>query len=111
MDKLKDILKNPNDKLIAVDLDGTISQGECWNIADEPDPIYPMIDFINSLYRKGAHIVIYTARMPDMYQMTLAWLVKHGVLFHGINMRVKPGADLYIDDKALHIDDINKLIK
>jgi hypothetical protein len=38
--------------------------------------------------------------------MTLAWLIKYGVLFHGISMRVKPGADLYIDDKALNIDDI-----
>ena len=111
MNKLKEILKNPNDKLIAVDLDGTLSQGECWNITDEPKPIQSMIDFINSLYRQGAHIVIYSARMPDMYQMTLAWLIKHGVLFHGINMRIKPGADLYIDAKALHIDDINKLIK
>ena len=58
---LKEILKNPNDKLIAVDLDGTLSVGECWNKDDEPKPIQEMIDFVNSLYKKGAHIVIYTA--------------------------------------------------
>lgn len=104
--ELQEILKNPNDKLIAVDLDGTLSEGECWFETDEPKPIQPMIDFVNSLYKKGAHIVIYTARFPSMYQMTLAWLIKHGVLFHGINMRVKIGADLYIDDKALNIKDI-----
>ena len=104
---LQEILKNPNDKLIAVDLDGTLSEGECWNEKDEPKPIKEMIDFVNSLYMKGGHIVIYTARFPSMYQMTLAWLIKHGVLFHGINMRVKIGADIYIDDKAINIKDIN----
>lgn len=104
--ELQEILKNPNDKLIAVDLDGTLSEGECWSKTDEPTPIQPMIDYVNGLYRKGAHIIIYTARMPDMYQMTLAWLLKHGILFHGISMRVKIGADLYLDDKALNIKDI-----
>jgi len=107
---LQDILKNPKDKLICVDLDGTLSEGECWSETDEPKPIQPMIDYINSLYKQGAHIVIYTARFPSMYQMTLAWLVKYGVLFHGINMRIKPGASCYIDDKAIHIDDIYKII-
>jgi len=110
-EKLLEILKNPNDKLICVDLDGTLSIGECWSKTDEPKPIQEMIDFVNSLYNKGSHIIIYTARFPDMYQMTLAWLVKHGVLFHGISMRVKPGADIYIDDKAINIDDVYNLIK
>ncbi len=112
MNNLEDILKNPNDKLIAVDLDGTLSKGEYWETSDkEPEPIKEMIDFVNSLYKKGAHIVIYIARFPSMYQYTLAWLIKHGVLFHGINMRVKIGADCYIDDKAINIKDIYKLIK
>ena len=108
MKNLLEILKNPNDKLIAVDLDGTLSVGECWNKDDEPKPIQEMIDFINGLYLKGAHIVIYTARFPDMYQMTLAWLIKYGVLFHGINMRIKPGADCYIDDKAINIKQVSE---
>ena len=29
----------------------------------------------------------YLHRFPDMYQMTLAWLIKYGVLFHGINVK------------------------
>ena len=105
-EKLLEILKNPNDKLICVDVDGTLSTGECWSKTDEPKPIQKMIDFSNNLYKNGGHIIIYTARFPDMYQMTLAWLIKHGVLFHGICMRVKPGADAYIDDKAINIDDV-----
>ena len=107
---IKEILKNPNDKLIAVDIDGTLSEGDCWNKDDDPKPIKEMIDFVNNLYRRGGHIIIYTSRFTDMYQMTLAWLIKHGVLFHGISMRIKIGADCYIDDKAINIKDVYKLI-
>jgi len=101
------LLKNPNDKLIAVDMDGVLCHGEPWKVADaDLPPNIEMINYINSLYKKGAHIVIYTARFPDFYQSTLDWLIKHGVLFHGINMRIKIGADLYIDDKAINSNDI-----
>jgi hypothetical protein len=109
IEKLKDIIKNPNDKLIAVDLDGTLSIGECWNDTDEPKPIQPMIDFVNSLYKRGGHIIIYSSRFPSMYQMTFAWLIKYGVLFHGIALQKKCGADCYIDDKAINTDDVYRL--
>lgn len=102
-----DIINNPTDKLIAVDLDGTLCVGESWNEDDEPKPLTKRIEFINDLYKKGAHIIIYTARFPSMYQMTFAWLIKHGVLFHGIAMGKKCGADLYIDDKCINIKDLD----
>jgi uncharacterized HAD superfamily protein len=104
-DKLLKILSNPQDKLICVDIDGTISMGEFWGTG-EPEPIKDKIDYFNSLYKRGAHIVMYTAREPAQYTITHSWLIKNGVMFHGIAMRMKPGADLYIDDKALNIDDI-----
>lgn len=104
--KLKEILKNPKGKLIAVDLDGTLSEGEFWG-TDEPKPIQPMIDFINKLYKQGAHIIIYTARNPEYFQATNWWLLKHNVCYHGIAMQRKCGADLYIDDRALNINDID----
>lgn len=103
---LIDILSNPKDKLIAIDLDGTLSIGECWNETDKPEPFRNRIEFVNKLYKKGAHIIIYTARFPSMYQMTYSWLIENGVLFHGIAMGKKPGADLYIDDKCININDI-----
>lgn len=103
--KLHDILKSPNDKLIAVDLDGTLCHGEFWG-EGEPEPMRDRIDYINGLYKKGAHIIIYTAREPGHYTLTHAWLIKHGVMFHGITMRFKPGADCYIDDKCLNVEDI-----
>ena len=105
-EKLHALLKEPNDKLIACDLDGTLCVGEFWG-EGEPKPIRERIDWINELYKKGAHIIIYTARQPDMYSVTFAWLLKHGVMFHGIAMQHKPGADCYIDDKALNATEID----
>lgn len=104
---LLEILKSPNDKLIAVDLDGTLCNGEWWGAHHtDPEPNLEMIEKIRALYFKGAHIIIYTARRPDSYAQTHAWLIKHHVPFHGITMTYKPGADLYIDDKALRPDEI-----
>ena len=104
-EKLLEVLKNPNDKLIAVDLDGTLCEGEFWN-DEKPEPKKEMIEFIWKLYRKGAHIIIFTARHPRHFIKTFAWLIENEVPFHGITMQQKIGADLYIDDKALNIDDI-----
>jgi len=102
---MKTILDNPNDKLIAVDLDGTLCRGEFWGGSD-PEPIQDRIEFINDLYTRGAHIIIYTARQPKFFTDTYAWLIKYGVMFHGIAMHQKCGADLYIDDKCLNADDV-----
>lgn len=104
-EKLLDILKNPANKLIAVDIDNTLCKGEFWGDG-EPEPIEQMIDYVRDMYIKGAHIVIYTARDPRYFVKTNAWLVKHSVPFHGITMQKKIGADVYIDDKALNIEDI-----
>lgn len=105
-DKLLNILANPANKLIAVDLDNTLSEGEYWGEGPEPRPIQSRIDYIRDIYRKGAHIIIYTARPPLWFNETNAWLIKHNVPHHGLSMQRKPGADLYIDDKALNIDDV-----
>ena len=105
MEKLKEILKNPANKLIAVDLDWTLCEGEFrWEW--EPTPIKERITAINSLYIKWAHIVIYTARSPEHFTNTFAWLIKHGVKHHWINMQYKPWADLYICDKSLNVKDV-----
>lgn len=110
MTNLLDILREPNDKLIAVDLDWTLCTWEFWNATDRPEPIPERIEFVNSLYKRGAHIIIYTARFPEHYPETLGWLIANRVQFHWICMQKKCGADCYIDDKAIHIDAIDKLI-
>jgi ribonucleotide monophosphatase NagD (HAD superfamily) len=103
---IQDLLKNSNDKLIAVDMDGVLCEGEMWSVDDDQKPIQENIDYINSLYKNGAHIIINSARFPSMYQATLAWLIKYGVLFHGISLSKKCGADLYIDDKCINSKDL-----
>jgi uncharacterized HAD superfamily protein len=107
--KLLGILDEPANKLIAVDLDGTLCEGEFWGNGD-PKPKKDLIDYFNSLYMKGAHIIIYTARRAEFARETFAWLDKHAVLYHGVMMQKKPGADVYIDDKALNIDDLGGVL-
>ena len=104
-EKLIEVLKNPANKLIAVDMDGVLCESEFWG-GDEPKPKQEVVDYFNGLYVKGAHIIIYTARNPKWYAITQTWLDKHGVMYHGISMMKKIGADIYCDDKALNIEDI-----
>lgn len=104
-DKLKEILKNPKDKLIAVDMDNTLCLGDLWT-NERLEPIQPMIDLVNSLYMKGAHIIIFTARRPELYRKTHAWLMEYGVYFHAIAMQHKMGCDCMIDDRALNPEDL-----
>jgi hydroxymethylpyrimidine pyrophosphatase-like HAD family hydrolase len=90
-------LKNPAGKLILVDFDDTITKnGEPWK---------RMIDAVNSWYKKGAHIIIYTARDSSRYAETESWLLAHGVCYNGINMN-KPHASVYVDDCALNVEDV-----
>ena len=106
---MNEILNNPRGKLIAVDLDGTLCFGAYWGDGKHPKPNLPRIEKVNSLYKQGALIVIYTARYPEWAVETYAWLDMNGVMYHGLMMRRKPGADLYIDDKAVGaevLDDI-----
>ena len=104
--ELKKILKNPKGKIIAVDLDGTLCEGEYWGEDREPKPKPEMIKLLEEIHLKRGTIIIYTARWAELYRATYAWLIKHKVPFHGICMQIKPGADLYIDDKALNPEDI-----
>ena len=104
----KEILKNPNDQMIAIDIDGVLTSGcECWTPESclVATPNQKAIDYVNELYNKGAHIIIYTARKENMRQETEYWLRKHQVRKHGLTME-KQGFDLLIEDKAINISDI-----
>ena len=93
--------KDVEDKLIAVDIDGTLCHHAKWYDGVEPEPRQEIIDLVWKWYKARAHIIIYTSRQPKYYPLTLAWLIKHDVPFHGICMQQKPSADYYIDDKNL----------
>ena len=108
-EKLKQIITNPNDKLIAVDLDGTLCTGEAWTCEQclQVEPKEDIISIVNKMYTSGGHIIIYTARPETFRHETEYWLNKNGVRFHALVMATrKMPCDLYIDDKALNVEDI-----
>ena len=109
MKKLIKILENPNDQVIAFDIDDTLSKGEFWGKGN-PEPIQEMIDLVWKLYIGGAHIIIFTARNVKYTKDTYAWLDKHEVPYHGLMMNRKPGADLYVDDKSIRPEELIELL-
>ena len=89
-------------KVYAVDLDGVLTNGEpFW--ATEPTPRVKAVEGVVALYEQGNIIIVWTARQWKHAPETVAWLVKHKVPFHGIQMN-KGGADFYVDDKFLKVD-------
>jgi dTDP-glucose 4,6-dehydratase len=97
---------------IFVDIDGTI----CTTVTDGQyqyaAPIQVNIDIINDLYRRGHEIIYWTARGTetgiDWRKVTLKQFKEWGVKYNGLELG-KPTYDLFIDDKAINADSINKL--
>jgi uncharacterized HAD superfamily protein len=86
-----------------VDVDGTLTNGEpFWE--GEPTPNEDVIQKVIEKYQQGNIIIIWTARQWEHAPETIGWLAKHGIPFHGIQMS-KGGADAYIDDKAIMLED------
>jgi hypothetical protein len=117
-----------NNKIIAFDLDDTICTRPTHLEHLGPDkykhcePIFEMVELVNSLYDKGYTIYIYTARgmtqykgdlikiHHHIYQMTLDSLTKWGVKHHGLFLG-KIVYDYFIDDKAMSLDEGIKKLK
>ena len=93
-------------KLISVDFDGTLTKGgKFWIEGEEILPNEQVIEWVNKEYRKRNVIIIYTARPPETYRETEAWLITNNVKFHAIRFG-KLAADMYIDDKNKHLKEI-----
>ena len=101
--------------IVMVDVDNTLCDTPK---GDPPDyskrvPRQWAIDKINKLYDEGNAINIWTAaggtqaesiRM-DIFQLTCQQMKDWGVKYHSITI-LKPTADLYVDDKAIRIEDL-----
>mgnify|MGYP001432733621 CR=1 FL=1 len=88
-------------KIIGVDVDGTLCEGDKWENADEcrkAKPIPKMIEWVNKMYR-NEYIIIYTARQNWLMEATLDWLDINNVHYHAISNKKIPLNEL-IDDKA-----------
>jgi trehalose-6-phosphatase len=92
-------------EIIMVDFDGTLTLGGRFWTDDEILPNEKVIEWVRKQYRKGNVIIIFTARPYEVARETVAWLTKYNVPYHGINCD-KPGAQLYVDDKAINVKDI-----
>jgi hypothetical protein len=99
-----DTIAEPKGKVICVDLDNTLCTG---HFPTEESTVIPEMKLkVWEWYTKGAIIIIWTARQPIHYSRTLGWLIANEIPFTALTMRLKPAADLYIDDRALNVTDI-----
>ena len=97
--------------IYCIDIDGTL----CTNTEGEyekAEPLPKRIEMANQLYDLGHHIILYTARGSttglDWRSLTERQMLEWGVQYHELILG-KPTADIYIDDKALHVNDWGKL--
>lgn len=99
-------------KLVLIDVDNTLTIGECWTEEEclHAIPNKETIDFVNSIY--GKHVIIaYTARDESLRFATEYWLKKNGVKYHALNMG-KTGCDVFFDDKTVsNLKDLNKWLE
>ncbi|MBN18041.1 MAG: hypothetical protein CL758_00955 [Chloroflexi bacterium] len=89
------------------DIDGTIctnTDGDYLNAIPYPN----IIKKVNELYNEGNEIILNTARGAttgiDWTKETQIQMKRWGVKYHKLLLG-KPGADIYIDDKAINIKD------
>lgn len=98
-------------KVFVVDVDNTIcvTDGAAYEHAV---PIPARIEFMNRLFDLGHEIHYFTARGSqtgiDWLELTRHQLVSWGARFHSLRTG-KPHADVYIDDKGLHPDNLGTL--
>jgi hypothetical protein len=100
---------------IAVDFDGTLCEHRFPEIGE---PIYKTMRFICYHAERGAKIILHTCRenAPDGRQYlteAVEWCKDHAVPIHAVNEnpwvpfgRRKIYADIYIDDRALNVEDL-----
>ena len=87
-------------KIIAVDMDGTLSKQICWTPEQclNAEPNMTIVNMVKKIERSN-FVIIHTARRDELIPATLQWLRKHNIRFQAISNN-KMAADVYIDDKC-----------
>lgn len=90
------------------DVDGTLcTTNGLWYEGAEPKD--EVIQLVNQLYSAGHQIIIFTGRGAetgvDWTALTSEQLRKWGVNYHRLLCSGKPAADVYVDDRGIHVDD------
>lgn len=95
-------------KKICFDIDGVLASLTPGNDYSKAMPIQNNIDILNELYPHN-HIVLFTARGSetgiDWKEVTQNQMNAWGVKYHELRFG-KPGADMFIDDRAVNINDL-----
>lgn len=102
-------MKNTERKLIAVDLDGTLTNSNAWTEEEclTAEARVDIIKKVKDLYYDRNVIIIYTARPETMRDETEYWLRKNKVKYHALVMgNNKMGADIYVDDRAIRPEEL-----
>jgi uncharacterized HAD superfamily protein len=88
------------DKVIAIDIDGTICTEE--RTFDRPlaKPLPGASDFTKKLKSHGWTIILWTARGWEQYSITRRWLDENQIQFDQILMG-KPIVNVFVDDRAI----------
>lgn len=97
-------------KIVNVDVDDTLTNETCFTPEEclRATPKKDIIGAVDKLYQDH-YIVIYTARRDNLIPATLEWLRRNNVRWHAFSNQ-KPPSDAYIDDKAVHISDVDNLV-
>ncbi len=95
------IPKEQEKDVVAIDMDGTITDGVCWEVSEcEKAKLTLFSEEVKDFFEKS-FVVIWTARKNILIPATLKNLDKHGIPFHAVSTE-KMSADLYIDDKTIN---------
>lgn len=105
--------------VIAVDFDGTLCENAFPEIGEAKGPV---INYIREMKRRGHKIILWTCRAEQPLQDAVEWCKLHGITFDAINNNLrecvneykyncrKVNADLYIDDKAVNVNDLISIL-
>lgn len=104
--------------IIAVDFDGTLVEDKFPAIGD---PNLKVVGWVKEQQQAGAEIILWTCREGPTLLDAIQWCVENNIQLSAINDNVpsikftcctgrqKIVADIYLDDKAVNIKDIDSL--
>lgn len=88
--------------ILAIDFDGVLCSENVRPGRRMGDPIEGAIEAMQALKVKGYTLIIHTVR-GERPKHVVDWLVYWGIPFDDVT-RIKPDADLFIDDRAVHFE-------
>jgi CMP-N,N'-diacetyllegionaminic acid synthase len=105
---------NLHGKIICFDIDGVIASLTPDNNYALAMPISRIIRLVRNLYKKGNTIILYTARGTktgiNWKEITERQMEQWDVPYHELHFG-KPGADIFIDDRAFNIFELITIIE